>query len=245
MKIGLLFVMAWVLTGAAAAQAGESEAVILARLESAPTGQEAAWMKDVCAGGRAEAHRAQLGGGRRHLVVEADACGEESLAILVFGETAPGSERWSYEQKIVLMERYGVRPRVSFPTLARKGEQEIMVERVMVDWGTGIQQYDRIILKMVDGRLTTVFEEPEEVSVHMLGSEQYMLEERRLFTVERAVDGDGVMRLHERQMLRGRSVGKARKGKRAAMVGVERQRDCSWDEALRHFVCVEDLSGAK
>ena len=54
-------------------------------------------------------------------------------------------------------------PTITLDTLVRKGEQEVVVSHLWVDHGTGIQQTNLTIYKLIDGAMRIIFDQPEHL----------------------------------------------------------------------------------
>jgi hypothetical protein len=54
-------------------------------------------------------------------------------------------------------------PTITLDSLVRKGEQEIVVSHLWVDHGTGVQQTNLTIYKLIDGAMRIIFDQPEHL----------------------------------------------------------------------------------
>lgn len=89
------------------------------------------------------------------LTVASSMCGYTYVVVLA--EMRPGT--WHDVRTIPLLSKYTV-PQISFHALVTGGTQEIIVHNQDVDDGTGIQQRDFVVWKLLPGGLQVVLDEP-------------------------------------------------------------------------------------
>jgi hypothetical protein len=69
---------------------------------------------------------------------------------------------WTTLQAIPLSTQYEP-PKITFESLVGEGEQEIILRHLWVDHGTGIQQTNLTIYKLIDGAMRIIFDQPEHL----------------------------------------------------------------------------------
>lgn len=127
--------------------------------------------------------------------------------------------KWKPLPPIAVLAHYD-EPRIRLLSLIERGVQEIEVSGQYVDWGTGIQQQNRTIYKLIDGKMRVVFDEPE--SLHFGSSPStYDEYEKSSFSYVKREGGNGMpLFIMERRM--------ETKGKRSILVFCE----YDWKEEL-------------
>jgi hypothetical protein len=68
--------------------------------------------------------------------------------------------QWEAIAPIALIDHYTA-PTLELTALVRSGEQEIVVRGQYVDWGSGFQQHNLTIYKLIGRRMQIVFDQPE------------------------------------------------------------------------------------
>jgi hypothetical protein len=72
-------------------------------------------------------------------------------------------DQWNHIQTIPLSARYGSVPEISLVELVEPGTKEILIQKQIVDTGTGILQKNISVLKLIDRKISIILDEPEVV----------------------------------------------------------------------------------
>jgi len=175
---------------------------------------------------QADTSRVQLTKNQTFSVVQAYDVMCDRRAVVVL--QAAGS-RWEHIQTILLSTLLGVQPTVTFPDLLGSGEHEIVVGGQLVDHGTGVDQNNMTIFKLIGDQLQVVFDAPESVHFEQ-GSAKglFSVEQHSVFRFVQNPESKGKEQMiSEVQRL---TVG----GKTTT-----RYRNWTWDPALQRFRCYE------
>jgi len=212
--------------------AQEEQSVIIKKIESGNSKALQEWVQLSCVGSyRAVAHSAILGRGEEHLVITVDSPNCDHFAIVLFRRSSTSLDEWTYVDTIKLPSGTNSVPRVQFADFAQKGINEIYVSGMLTDSGSGITQRGCIILKLINGRLMTVFNGTEFVS---LDGQDVRVLQKSYFTIHDSETAgiSGFKFLREERTV---EVNNHR---------VRRIQNCFWDQDIHHFTCVEGTTVA-
>lgn len=92
------------------------------------------------------------------VVLRSEQCWWDFLVIL-----RHTSKQWQLVSTYPIFGKSGHSP-VSFPSLLKQGEQEIMIQRDNLVSGSGEWQYDTVIFRLVNGRPEVIFDETQELN---------------------------------------------------------------------------------
>jgi len=218
--------------GLARAQVPESAATISTKIESGNSETVRRWVQLSCVGSyQAKSKAVVLDEQGKKLVLIVTSSGCDEFAVILFKRSGDFEDAWSYEQTIRLQSRYETTPTVRYPEFAQSGIHEIFISGVVTDSGSGVTQRDCVVLKLIDGHLTMVFNESEFVS---LSTKNLEVLQKSNFGIRDSSPANmsGNQFLREDQSV-------TVNGKR-----IERVRNCFWDDFLRHFTCVEGVPGS-
>lgn len=208
----------------------ESRDSITAKIESGDVKAMNRWVQLSCVGSyKVTTTPAKLDPDEDHLVAVVTSVGCDQLGVIVFSRVHEQQNAYIYEDGIRLSSFYGQQPKFQYPELATPGIQEILINGVVTDTGSGVLQRDCLILKLLNKRLATVFRKSELVR---FSQKNASLAQKSTFVVRdsKAFNMAGNKFLQEEQTVSfgGRSIA--------------RTRNCFWEENLRHFTCVEGSS---
>jgi len=170
--------------------------------------------------------RVQLKKNETYSVVQAYQLMCNQRAVVVF--RAVGG-RWKHVQTVLLSTLLGVQPKVTFPDLLGSGDHEIVVSGQLVDHGTGVDQNNMTIFKLIGDRLQVVFDAPESVHFEQGSSHGlYSVEQRSVFRfVADSESHNNELMILEKQKLT--HAGKT----------IVRYRGWTWSPELQRFRCYE------
>jgi hypothetical protein len=151
------------------------------------------------------------------LIIKSDVCQTVFLVPVLHR----GAE-WEALPTISLSSHYA-EPKVRFESLVESGVQEIIVSGLWVDWGTGIQQQNLTIFKLLDGKMRVIFDQPENLHNGASPSVYEEYQESAFKFVRKSDKGGMPVSIQERRV--------ETKGKRSFVVF----REFIWDPHLQEF----------
>jgi hypothetical protein len=168
----------------------------------------------------------ELRKGSRYSIVQAfeTMCDKRTIIVL----RSVGNE-WQYVQSLLLSTPAGVQPSITFKDLLGTGEEEIIVNGELVDHGTGIEQKNTTIFKLIREHVETVFDAPESIHIEEPGpTKLYSFRQASVFRFVPNPDSNGKEQMiDEKQTL-------MQQGKM-----IIRLRACTWSVDLERFRCYE------
>jgi hypothetical protein len=93
------------------------------------------------------------------LILRSQVCWEDYVVVM----RREASKRWHFVISYPVFSKYG-HSRISFPSLLRQGQQEIMIDRDCLAAGTGFWQYNTAVIRFQDRRPDVIFDDIQELN---------------------------------------------------------------------------------
>jgi hypothetical protein len=114
------------------------------------------------------------------------------------------SEQWEFVATYPLFSR-DRHPAITFPSLVKAGQREIMIDRDNIRSGTGDWQYDTVVVQIRDGRPNLIFDEIKELVFAVPAEREGNTEEEEngtFFIVPSDQQHEGAFNILEKQQIK-------------------------------------------